>query len=63
MISGALDDGDVEYLLDRPIDAEPFGTHAVGQIDDLDTAPRLTVGVFQPLVERETFKAFVARFG
>ena len=56
----AGDDGDVKELFDRAINAEPFGAGALGQINDLDPAPGFAVGVFQLLIERQPFKAFVA---
>jgi hypothetical protein len=57
------DDRDVKDLFDRAINAEPFGACSFGQINDLDPAPWFAVGVFQLLIERQPFKAFVARFG
>ena len=59
----ALDNRDIEYLFDRAIDAEPFGASSLGQIDNLDTAPWLAVGVEQPLIERQPFKTLVAWLG
>ncbi len=57
----AGDDRDVKDLFDRAIYAEPFGAYPFGQIDDLDPAPGFAVGVFQLLIERQPFKASVAR--
>lgn len=57
----AGDDGDVKDLFDRAIYAEPFGAGSFGQINDLDAAPWFAVGVFQLLIERQPFIAFVAR--
>lgn len=59
----AGDDRDVEDLFNRAINAEPFGAGPFGQINDLDPAPWFAVGVFQLLIERQPFKAFVARLG
>ena len=57
------DGGDVKELFDRAINAEPFGAGPFGQISDLDAAPWFAVGVFQLLIQRQPFKAFVARLG
>ena len=51
----------VEDLLDPAVNAKPFGAHTPGQVDDLDTAPRLAVGVDEPLIKRKPLKALVAR--
>ena len=59
----AGDDGDVKELFDRAINAEPFGAGPFGQINDLDAAPWFAVDVFQLLIQRQPFKAFVARLG
>ena len=59
----ACDDRDVEQLFDRAIDAEPFGACSFGKIYDLDAAPWFAVGVFQLLIERQPFNAFVAGLG
>ena len=59
----AGDDRDVEDLFNRAINAEPFGAGSFGQINDLDPAPWFAVGVFQLLIQRQPFKAFVAWLG
>ena len=61
--SMAGDDGDVKELFDRAINAEPFGACSFGKIYDLDAAPWFAVGVFQLLIERQPFNAFVAGLG
>lgn len=59
----AGDNRDVKDLFNRAINAEPFGACPFGQINDLDPTPRLAVGVFQLLIQRQPFKAFAARLG